>query len=204
MKNPKIDIYKTLLVNRMVVFALLIAFVAAAFFFSISIKNLYTKQLNTVLVLDSKGEVIPMKWADRLENIKIEVADHLERFHNYFYGYDAYNIDRQLEKALWYGDKSIEQLYIKRKNDGYYNKVKTYGIEQEIEIKPEDIQISGNDEPFTFRVKATLTIKQDEDYTFYTFETAGNIIFVSRNYPLNPHGLLITNFSEINRTQINQ
>jgi len=204
MKNPKIDIYKTLLVNRMVVYALLLAFIIASLFFSISIKKLYTKQLNTVLVLDSKGEVIPMKWADRAENIKIEIADHLERFHNYFYAYDAYNIDRQLERALWYGDKSVEQLFIKRKNDGYYNRVKTYGIKQEIEIKPEDILIVGNNEPFTFRVKATLTIKQYEDYTFYTFETEGNIIFVSRNYPLNPHGLLITNFSEINRTQINQ
>ena len=202
MKNPKIDIYKFLFINRLVVWALLIAFVAASVVFGISIKSLYTKQLNTVLVIDSNGEVVPMKWMDRLDNIKIEIADHLERFHTFFYAYDPYNVEKNLERSLWYGDKSIEQLYIKRSNDGWFNKVKLYGIVQRIEIKPEDITINGTNEPFSFLVKATITITQDKQVVKYYFETIGNIVFVNRNYPLNPHGLLITNFSEINRQEV--
>jgi hypothetical protein len=143
-----------------------------------------------------------MKWMQRDENIKVEIKDHLEKFHTYFYQYDAFNVEKSIEKALWFGDNSIEQLYIKRKNDGWYAKVSSYGIKQTIEILPENFEIQGNKEPYSFRVKATLSITQDDQTVRYSFETTGLIIFVSRNYPLNPHGLLITRFAEINRNEI--
>lgn len=202
MEKPKIDIYKTLIINRLVVWGLMISFVCSSAIFAFSINNLYSKQLNTVLVLDSNGEVIPMKWMQRDENIKVEIKDHLEKFHTYFYQYDAFNVEKSLEKALWFGDNSVEQLYIKRKNDGWYTKVSNYGINQTIEILPENIEIQGNSEPYSFRVKAVLSITQDEQTVRYSFETTGLIIFVSRNYPLNPHGLLITRFAELNRSEI--
>jgi len=202
MEKPKIDIYKTLIINRMVVWGLTIAFIVSSSIFAAAIKNLYTKQLNTVLVLDANGEVIPMKWMQRDENIKIEIKDHLEKFHTYFYQYDAFNVEKSLEKSLWFGDNSVEQLYIKRKNDGWYTKVLNYGIKQTVEILPENIEIQGNNEPYSFRVKAILSITQDDQTIRYSFETTGLIIFVSRNYPLNPHGLLITRFAELNRIEI--
>ena len=201
-EKPKIDIYKTLFVNRMVVWGLTIAFIVSSAIFAFSINNLYSRQLNTVLVLDINGEVIPMKWMQRDENIKVEIKDHLEKFHTYFYQYDAFNVEKSLEKSLWFGDNSIEQLYIKRKNDGLYTNVSNYGIKQTIEILPENIEIQGNKEPYSIRVKAVLSITQDEQTVRYSFETTGLIIFVSRNYPLNPHGLLITRFAEINREEI--
>jgi len=202
MEKPKIDIYKTLIINRLVVWGLMISFVCSSAIFAFSINNLYAKQLSTVLVLDSNGEVIPMKWLQRDENIKVEIKDHLEKFHTYFYQYDAFNVEKSLEKSLWFGDNSVEQLYIKRKNDGWYTKVSNYGINQTIEILPENIEIQGNGEPYSFRVKAILSITQDEQTIRYSFETTGLIIFVSRNYPLNPHGLLITRFAELNRSEI--
>ena len=202
MEKPKLDIYKTLIVNRMVVWGLTIAFIVSSAIFAYSINNLYAKQLNTVLVLDTNGEVIPMKWMQRDENIKVEIKDHLEKFHTYFYQYDAFNVKKSLEKSLWFGDNSIEQLYIKRKNDGWYTKVSSYGIKQTIEILPENIEIQGNNEPYSFRVKAILSITQEDQTIRYSFETTGLIIFVSRNYPLNPHGLLITRFAELNRSEI--
>ena len=82
MEKPKIDIYKTLIVNRMVVWGLTIAFIVSSAIFAFSINDLYSRQLNTVLVLDSGGEVIPMKWMQRDENIKVEIKDHLEKFRN--------------------------------------------------------------------------------------------------------------------------
>jgi hypothetical protein len=202
MEKPKIDIYKTLIVSRMVVWGLTVAFIVSSAIFAFAISDLYSKQLNTVLVLDTDGEVIPMKWMQRDENIKVEIKDHLEKFHTYFYLYDAFNVEKSLEKALWFGDNSIEQLYIKRKNDGWYSRVSSYGIKQTIEILPENIEIQGNSEPYSFRVKATLSITQDDQTVRYSFETTGLIIFVSRNYPLNPHGLLITRFAENNRIEI--
>jgi len=61
-----------------------------------------------------------MKWMQRDENIKVEIKDHLEKFHTYFYQYDAFNVEKSLEKSLWFGGNSIEQLYIKRKMTAVY------------------------------------------------------------------------------------
>lgn len=202
MINPKVNIYKFLLLNRLIVFALVGAFLVASIIMGISINRLYSKQLNTVLVVGTEGEVIPMKWLKRKENIEIELKHHLLMFHENFYAYDLMNVKRNTEKALWLGDNSIEQLYIKRSNDGWYNKVEMYNIKQSIVIEPENIIIQGNKEPFQFKIIAELTITQGNQISIYQFETLGNIIFVSRNYPLNPHGFLITNFSEINRMQL--
>ena len=80
--------------------------------------------------------------------------------------------------------------------------ISNYGKKQTIEILPENIEIQGKSEPYSFRVKAILSITQDEQTVRYSFETTGLIIFVNRNYPLNPHGLLITRFAEINRSEI--
>jgi len=201
-QNPKINIFKFLMINRLIVFALLFAFILFSIVMGVSLSRLYTKQLNTVLVLDSEGDVIPMKWMDRLENIHVEIKHHIFLFHSYFYSFDSFNVKENTEKALWLGDNSVEQLYIKRSNDGWYNRVEMFNIKQSITIEPEDILISGNDEPFSFRVKAYLTIEQGNQVNEYVFETFGNVVFVSRNFPLNPHGLLITNFNEINRQQI--
>lgn len=203
MDKPKKDIYKTLIVNRMVVFALTIAFIVATTIQSISIKNLKKDFLNTILCLDYNSEVIPVKWMQRDENIKVEIMNHLEMFSKYFYQFDAFNVDKQLEKALWLGDKSVEQVYIKRKNDGFYDQVKTLGSVHKIDdILPENIEIFGNKEPYAFRVKLFLSITQDEQTVRYSFEISGLIIFVNRNYPLNPHGMLITKFSETNKIKI--
>jgi len=49
MEKPKLDIYKTLIVNRLVVWGLMIAFIVSSAIFAFSINNLYSKQLNTVL-----------------------------------------------------------------------------------------------------------------------------------------------------------
>jgi hypothetical protein len=202
MNKPKLDIYKFLVINRLIVLALLVAFAFFSIVFGVAINRLYSKQLNTVLVLDSEGDVVPMKWMDRLENIHIEVKHHLTLFHTYFYGYDSFSVEKNTEKALWLGDNTVEQLYIKRSNDGWYNRVQMFDIKQSIEINPMDITIEGTDEPFNFRVKAKLTIEQGNQVSEYLFETIGTVIMVNRNYPLNPHGLLITNYNEVNRQQI--
>lgn len=202
MKNPKVDIYKSLMINRIVVYALIFAFVGVCITFSLSLGSLYDKMLSTVLVIDPKGEVIPMTWMERDENIKIEIMNHLDMFHKDFYEYDSYNYEKKIEKALWLADESAEQIYINRSNDGWFNKVRMYGIKQTCEIKPEDIEIQGTKEPYLFRVKSTITIKQGKEEIKYSLETTGTIVNVNRNYPLNPHGFLITSLVEGNLNKL--
>lgn len=203
-KNIKQDIYKFLVINNLIVWALV-----AAFCFSIIVlfnnqRKLTNELLQKVLVINFNGEVIPAKWQNRMDNIHIEIKEHINQFHYNFYTYDGFNMDKKIEKSLWLADKTAEDLYIKRKNDGWFNRVKMYNINQEIIIEPQNITVKGNDEPFYFEVLATLIISQDNRSVKYSFTTTGNIIFVNRNFPLNPHGFLITNFNENNREELNE
>lgn len=204
-QKPEIDIYRSLKRNNLIVWGLLILF-----FFSIIVNatvlfKIYNLQMNKVLTFDKDGEVIPLTWVDRNENIYVEIKNHLEMFHRYFYQYDAYDYEERIVKhALWLGDKSVEDLFILRKNEQWFDKVRQFQISQQVFIEPNEIMVVGDREPYQFHVKATLIIEQGGNKNYYRFETTGNILLVGRNYPLNPHGLLISNFNEKVREQINQ
>lgn len=203
--KPEVDIYKALKRNNLIVWGVLILSILSILINAVVTMNIHNYNMNHVLTFDKNGEVIPLSWVDRNENIHIEIKNHLEMFHRYFYEYDAYNCEERITKhALWLGDKSVEELYIARKNERWFDKVRQFQIQQQLIIDPNDITVSGDREPYQFTVKATLIIEQGGNKNYYTFQTAGYILLVGRNYPLNPHGLLITGFVEKVREQINK
>lgn len=204
-KRPEIDIYKSIRRNNLIVWGLFALFLINIFVNSSVLIKIYNLQMSKVLTFDKTGEVIPLQWVDREENIRIEIKNHLETFHRYFYQYDAYNYKERIEgHALWLADKSVEDLYVDRVNDLWFDKVRQFQIDQSLFINPEDITVTGNKEPYSFRVAATLIIEQGGKRNAYKFETTGNILLVGRNYPLNAHGLLITNFIEDTREIIQE
>ena len=204
-KKPEQDIYKALRQNHLIVWLVVICAFSSVVIIKFKSDKTVKEALQKTLVLDSKGEVIPLSWIDRNENIHIEIQNHLDHFLRYFYEYDGMSYKRRIEEhALWLGDKSVEDLYIKRTNDNWYDKVKQFQITQTLFFNPEDIQVAGNKEPYRFRVDATLVIKQGLDKKAYQFTATGNIALVDRNYPLNPHGLLITNFIEKSKEEIKE
>lgn len=156
--------------------------------------------MNTIVFLDNEGDIIPYKWMNRKEAIDVEIKHHLQLFHEYFYQYSSLNVVENTEKALWLGDSSIQQLYVKRKNEGWYNRVRMYNINQKITI--DSLKLYGFDEPYHFKAYCTLNIAQGNLLDAYHFESEGQIIFTDRNYPLNPHGLLITKYMEVSSTKI--
>lgn len=203
MKKPEIDIYRSLKTNNLVVWGVLVLFFLSIIVNGTVLMKIYKMQMNNVLTFDKDGDVIPLSWVDRNENIHVEIKNHLEMFHRYFYQYDAYDYEERITKhALWLGDKSVEDLYILRKNEQWFDKVRQFQIKQQLFIDPNDITVEGDREPYRFRVKATLIIEQGGNKNYYHFETTGSILLVGRNYPLNPHGCLISNFNEAVREQI--
>lgn len=199
-KRPEIDIYKSLRRNNLIVWALVGLMGLSIFVNAKVLIKIYAMQMDNVLTFDKDGDVLPLNWVDRNENIHIEIKNHLESFHNYFYQYDAYNHKERIEgHALWLADKSVEDVYVNKQNDRWFDKVRQFQIKQEVFVLPDDIQVTGNKEPYAFRVKATLVISQGGKKNAYKFETTGEIMLVGRNYPLNPHGLLITDFFEESR-----
>jgi hypothetical protein len=194
MKTPYNNIYSVLKINRFVVIS-----VVLMAFFSTSISawivfQINKEALNNAFAINSDGAVIPLKWVSQKENLKVEALAHLELFHSYFYDIDASNYERNLEKALWLGNSSVDNLYRQKKADGVYNRLLQYSLVQNVlSIESEvDLEV----EPYQFRTTTVFEINRGSIVDTYELVSSGNLIKVDRNFPNNTHGLLITNYFE--------
>jgi hypothetical protein len=135
-----------------------------------------------------------LKLVSQKENLGVEVLSHLELFHTYFYNIDPTNFERNLEKALWLGNSSVDALYRQKKSDGVYNRLLQYSLVQKVLQIESEIELS--QEPYTFRTTTLFEINRGNVTDTYELVSTGNLIHVDRNFPKNTHGLLITNYFE--------
>ena len=194
MKTPYQNIYNVLRLNRFIVLAVVIGAVLTCTISVIMVIKLHKESVNNAFVVNSDGSVIPLKMVQQDENLEVEVLSHLEQFHTYFYHIDASNYEKNLEKALWLGNSSVDALYRQKKADGVYNRLLQYSLVQRV-LKTES-KIDIQHEPYRFETTVIFEINRGSIIDIYELTTSGNIIHVDRNFPNNAHGLLITNFFE--------
>ena len=115
MKTPYKNIYNILKLNRFIVLTVVIGAVLTCVISVLMVIKLHKETVNNAFVVNSDGSVIPLKLVSQQENLKVEVLAQLELFHTYFYNIDASNYERNLEKALWLGNSSIDALYRQKK-----------------------------------------------------------------------------------------
>lgn len=194
MKTPYKNIYDILKINRFIVITVvLVAFVSSAFSLW-SVFDMNRKMLNSMFAVSTEGSVIPLKLTSERENLKVEAKAHLELFHRYFYGIDASNYEKNLDKALWLGNSSVDNVYRQKKANGLYNRLIQYSFVQEImEI---DIEVNLTEQPYSFKATTIFEINRGSVVDTYELITSGNLIRVDRHFPRNTHGLLITNYFE--------
>jgi len=202
MKNLEVDIYKAIRRNNAIVWGLVVAFLIAMLFGSVVLLRIYKYQMNHTLTLDKNGQVLPLTWIPRHESLEIEMKHHVEMFLKYFYEYDRYNWQTQVDKALWLSDESVEKIFLKREEEGWFNEVNNLGTRQSIHFETDSIKISGVKEPFSFDIPAVLVIENASQRNIYQFRATGKLLIVNRNYPFNPHGVLITRYREIQKKLI--
>ncbi|MFI8380554.1 conjugal transfer protein TraK [Leeuwenhoekiella sp. NPDC079379] len=194
MKTPYSSIYKVLHLNRLVVISLIVFATLSSCFSVWMAHNINNKALNSAFAINTDGTIIPLKLVNQKENFKVEALAHLELFHSYFYNIDASNYEKNLEKALWLGNNSIDNLYRQKKTDGVYNRLIQYSLVQQ--VLSIDSQIDEQQGEQTFRTVTVFEINRGSTIDTYELVSTGNLILVDRNFPKNPHGLLITNYFE--------
>jgi hypothetical protein len=201
MKTPYKNIYSVLQTNRFVVITVVSGALISSLFFCWMMYDIQRTALNNSFAINTDGSVIPLKWVTQKENQEVEVLAHLELFHNYFYNIDASNYLRNLEKALWLGNSSVDNLYRQKKADGVYNRLLQYSLVQKVlSIESQlDLQV----EPYQFKTTTIFEINRGTVVDRYELISTGNLIVVDRNYPTNTHGLLITNYFENTLKKIN-
>ena len=194
--NPEYNIYKALKKNRAITIGTVIIgciTLISSFAFAFSV---YVYQMNHTLIINKNGEVLPLRYIDINEALKIRSAHHVEMFLKYFYQYDKSSFESQIEKALWLADESAENIYLLLQNEDWFEKVMQYSIIQEIEIRPDNILIEGDQIPFLFKASCIVRVIQQNKAKSYQLECSGVINRVHENYPLNPHGFLISEYKE--------
>jgi hypothetical protein len=194
MKTAYKNIYAVLAINRFIVLVVSICALGSSAFCGWLVYDIHQKALNSSFAINTDGSVIPLKWVNQQENLLVESLAHLELFHTYFYDIDASNYEKNLEKALWLGNSSVDNLYRQKKADGVYNRLLQYSLVQKV-ISIES-QVDLQQSPFSFRTVTLFEINRGTVVDRYELVSTGNIILVDRNYPHNTHGLLITNYFE--------
>ena len=194
MKTPYKNIYAVLKINRFIVLAVVLCATITTSFAVFMIFRINKKALNNAFAISTNGEVIPLKLVSQKENFKVEALAHLELFHNYFYNIDASNYEKNLEKALWLGNSSVDNLYRQKKADGVYNRLLQYSLVQK--VLSIDSQIEEKNGTHYYKTITIFEINRGTIIDTYELVSTGNLIMVDRNFPNNPHGLLITNYFE--------
>lgn len=201
MKTPYKNIYSVLKLNRFIVLSVIVCAMLSTFFSVWMAYNINNKALNSAFAVNTDGSVIPLKLVAQKENFRVEALSHLELFHTYFYNIDASNYERNLEKALWLGNSSVDNLYRQKKADGVYNRLLQYSLVQK--VLSIDSQIEKQNGTYAFKTVTIFEINRGSIIDTYQLVSTGNLITVDRNFPNNPHGLLITNYFENTLKKLN-
>ncbi|MEM7485465.1 MAG: conjugal transfer protein TraK [Bacteroidota bacterium] len=192
--TPYKNIYTVLKTNRFIVLAIVAVSLLTSSLSLIMVYCFNTKMLNSTFAVNTDGSIIPLKLVSQKENIEVEALSHLDLFHHYFYGIDESNYKRNLEKALWLGDSTVDNVYRQKKADGVYNRLLQYSLVQKVISIDTELTLSkkGN----SFRTETVFEINRGSVIDRYRLVTTGDLLIVDRNFPNNTHGLLITNFFE--------
>ena len=194
MKTPYKNIYSILKLNRFIVLSVIIGAVLTCIVSIVMVIKLHKESVNNAFVVNTNGSVVPLKMVSQRENLNVETLAHLELFHTYFYNIDASNYEKNLEKALWLGNSSVDALYRQKKADGVYNRLLQYSLVQKVLSVKSKVDLQA--EPYVFETKTIFEINRGTITDTYELTTTGKMIHVDRNFPKNTHGLLITNFFE--------
>lgn len=201
MKTPYKNIYSILKLNRIIVISVVICALLSSSFSVWIVFKTNEKALNSAFAINTDGSIIPLKIVSQKENFKVEALAHLELFHNYFYNIDASNYEKNLAKALWLGNSSVDNLYRQKRADGVYNRLLQFSLVQK--VLSIDSQIENTNESCKFLTTTRFEINRGSIIDTYELTTTGKLIMVDRNFPNNPHGLLITEFFEKSLKKLN-
>lgn len=194
MKTPYSNIYAVLKTNRFIVYSCVVSTTLCVLFSGWMVYSSYKKFASSAFAISTTGEVIPLRLTTEKEHLEVEALAHLDLFHRYFYNIDASNYTKNLDKALWLGNSSVDQVYQQKRADGLYNRLIQYSLVQRVLQIDSQIDLDAN--PIQFKTTLTFEINRGSVTDTYQLLTTGNLISVARNFPNNPHGLLITNYFE--------
>ena len=123
----------------------------------------------------------------------LEVKDHIGRFHELMFNLspNSESIKRNLDRALVMSDKSAYDYWSDLSERGFYSRIVSANISQEIVI--DSVKVDMSSYPYQAKTYAKVFMLRESNITAYDFESSCRLVDVERS-PSNPHGLMIEKF----------
>ena len=148
---------------------------------------------NQIYVLDNGSAVMASRTSQE-GYLDLEAQDHIKRFHELMFNVSpsSESIQRNLDRALLMSDKSAYNYYMDLSERGFYQRVVSANITQEIVVDSVGVDI--NTYPYEAVTKGRLFLLRESNITSYAFESTCQLVQTERS-PSNPHGLMIEKFT---------
>ncbi len=148
---------------------------------------------DTVYVID-KGSTVMASIADGNAQRDLEVEDHVRCFHELMFNLapSSESQKRNLEQALHMADRSAYDWWQDQSEAGYFNRLVSANISQEIQI--DSVQFSMQAYPYPARLFGKVYLTRESNITAYDFVSECRLSDVQRSRS-NPHGLMIEKFT---------
>ena len=123
----------------------------------------------------------------------LEVKDHIERVHELMVNLSPHSesIRRNLDRALTMSDRSAYDYWSDLSERGFYSRIVSANISQEIVI--DSVRIDMSSYPYQAKTYAKVFMLRESNITAYDFESSCRLVDVERSQS-NPHGLMIEKF----------
>ncbi len=150
----------------------------------------------------SNGKLLEGSAANRKDNLKVELDDHIKTFHFYFFTLspDEKLIKSQITKALYLADGSAKAQYDNLKENGYYSNLVAGNVNQRVEV--DSISVSLDQKPYYFRYYAKLFITRPTSVVTRSIVTEGVIRDGLQPSDNNAHGFLIERWATLENRDI--
>lgn len=148
----------------------------------------------------ANGKAIEAFSSQRKDNLQVELRDHIQTFHHWFFTLDPDEkvIQSHVGKALYLADESAKKAYDNLREQGFYNNLISANISQEISVDSTVLDV--DQYPFAFRCYATQRLIRSSTSTTRKLVTQGRVRNVARS-DHNPHGFLILGWETLLNTE---
>lgn len=161
---------------------------------SVMISGKLMQEGNEKIYVVDKGSAVMAARTDEDLYRDLEAKDHVSRFHELMFNISpsSESIKRNLDKALVMSDKSAYDYYMDLSERGFYQRMISANISQEIVVDSIKVNMTGY--PYDAKTYGRLFLLRESNITAYSFESSCRLVDVERSQN-NPHGLMIEKFT---------
>jgi hypothetical protein len=159
--------------------------------------NIYRESQNNLFAINDLGEVIPLKKLDEKRDRIKQVKANMSYFVSCYYDLDGYTMKEKKEKVLWLVGKKPTAIIKDRDKKGYFNNfLSINGLVQHAKVKENTWKILSKENPYNVEFSIIIQLINEDNINYYNCDIKAVVEETSKNYPYNPYGLIITNYSE--------